>query len=191
MKESDQEYHLKESDQEYHLKWINFNQRKVAIVLQNKNGPCPIIALSNCLLLNGDVQIEKERKEISFASLGEIIANYLISTASSLEGNQGTFDVGLVLELIPLLNKGLDINVYFEKSDAFEFTPALSLFDLARIPLYHGWVIDAKDQQSYELIGKKLKSYNALIDCIVKAESCVDADDAQISKGYPNYWITL
>lgn len=51
--------------QEYHLKWIKWKgTNKLPIVTQNSNGPCPLLAIMNVLLL---------RKNISFPPMIEII----------------------------------------------------------------------------------------------------------------------
>lgn len=47
------------SDQEsvYYIKWISFGQASVPIITQNENGPCPLLAIMNVLLLKGKVSI--------------------------------------------------------------------------------------------------------------------------------------
>ena len=45
------------------------------------------------------------------------------------------------MTMLPKLNEGLDVNVYFNKPDSFEFTEAIQLFDLLDISLYHGWCV--------------------------------------------------
>ena len=37
----------------YRLKVVTFFNREVPIVLQNQNGPCPLLAIANILLLRG------------------------------------------------------------------------------------------------------------------------------------------
>ncbi len=41
----------------YMIKWIEFNQERLPILLQNLNGPCPLLALANILLLKKQVKI--------------------------------------------------------------------------------------------------------------------------------------
>jgi len=38
------------------VKWIEFNHERLPILLQNMNGPCPLLALSNILLLRKQVK---------------------------------------------------------------------------------------------------------------------------------------
>lgn len=35
----------------YYVKWITFNKNRVPIITQNENGPCPLLAITNVLLL--------------------------------------------------------------------------------------------------------------------------------------------
>jgi hypothetical protein len=45
-------------DKDFHLiKWIEFNFEHLPILLQNVNGPCPLLAIFNILLLRKQVNI--------------------------------------------------------------------------------------------------------------------------------------
>jgi hypothetical protein len=46
------------------------------------------------------------------------------------------------LATLPLLHRGLDVNVHFVAPDEFESTKELAVFDLFRVNLYHAWVVD-------------------------------------------------
>ena len=43
------------SEKVFDIKWIDWNEKKTAIVMQNVNGPCPLLALINVLLLSNKV----------------------------------------------------------------------------------------------------------------------------------------
>jgi len=46
------------NDNDFHLiKWIEFNFERLPILLQNINGPCPLLAIFNILLLRKRVKI--------------------------------------------------------------------------------------------------------------------------------------
>ena len=48
----------------YLVKWIEFNHERLPILLQNINGPCPLLALANILLLRKRVKFGwKEMKQ--------------------------------------------------------------------------------------------------------------------------------
>jgi hypothetical protein len=44
-------------DDIYIIKWIEFNQERLPILLQNVNGPCPLLAIANILLLRKQVKL--------------------------------------------------------------------------------------------------------------------------------------
>jgi len=41
-----------DDDNTYHIKWIDWFDEKIPIITQNKNGPCPLLAIFNVLLLS-------------------------------------------------------------------------------------------------------------------------------------------
>ena len=41
-----------ENNDIYHIKWIQWLNEKTPIITQNKNGPCPLLAIFNVLLLS-------------------------------------------------------------------------------------------------------------------------------------------
>ena len=69
-------------------------------------------------------------------------------------------DLNTVLELLPSLQSGLDVNVFFTKGIfGFEETDALKLFGIARVPLVHGWLVDPSDKELHAaLAGKSFNS---------------------------------
>jgi hypothetical protein len=59
----------KSSENDSHIiKWIEFNHERLPILLQNMNGPCPLVALANILLLRKQVRFlfEKYFEELYF-----------------------------------------------------------------------------------------------------------------------------
>lgn len=69
-----------------------------------------------------------------------------------------------VINLLPDLGRGLDVNVKFRHVTDFEFTPALSLFDLLRVNLYHGWIPDPQFVEIRDAVGDL--TYNQLVEHI-------------------------
>lgn len=49
----------------YHIKWINFKSKEVPIITQNENGPCPLLAIMNILLLKGKVKFAPSTEYIT------------------------------------------------------------------------------------------------------------------------------
>lgn len=58
----------------------------------------------------------------------------------------------------------------------FEYTPECIIFDLLRIHLCHGWLVDPEDKEVYRIVNNQ--SYNQLIDRIIasKAPTLNDCD---------------
>ena len=113
----------------HRVKRIQFFGRRVPILCQNENGPCPLLAICNGLLLQSSIQLPAGRMEVSTEELITIIANRLF------EGNTGSLSstdpdvcataqrsVDDVISILPDFAVGLDVNVRFNKVDGFEFT---------------------------------------------------------------------
>ena len=49
----------------YRLKRIDFFGRKVPVALQNENGPCPLLAIANILLLKKQIELPEHAPVIS------------------------------------------------------------------------------------------------------------------------------
>lgn len=64
----------------YSVKWINFINRKVPILLQNKSGPCPLLCITNILLLRNQLHIDRKVKKISQKVLESKIMNILLES---------------------------------------------------------------------------------------------------------------
>ena len=71
-------------DLEYILKQITFQGRRVKVITQNQNGPCPFIALMNVLLLRNDIYIPEQTSKLNFSNLTDILGEYLLTQASKV-----------------------------------------------------------------------------------------------------------
>lgn len=49
----------------YKLKRIDFFGRTVPVALQNENGPCPLLAIANVLLLRKQIELPEHAPDIS------------------------------------------------------------------------------------------------------------------------------
>ncbi|QQP36533.1 YPL191C, partial [Caligus rogercresseyi] len=68
------------------------------------------------------------------------------------------------INILPVLQKGLDVNVKFTGVRDFEYTKEILPFDLLNISLYHGWLVDPQSEES-KVIGDL--SYNALVEKVI------------------------
>ena len=141
----------------HHIKTIQFKDKKLMIVTQNENGPCPLIAIMNVLLLRRQVSLPAQCEIISAAKLMEYIGNAILENVpKNLSGEvelnyeQNMHDAMAVL---PKLQTGLDVNVKFTGVRDFEYTPECIVFDLLHIPLYHGWLVDPQTPEIIAAIG--------------------------------------
>ena len=151
------------------MKVIRFNRRDQAIICQNENGPCPLLAVANCLLLQELMTISPDRDMIMAEELQNLV------TATAIDRCENSSDPNVqrlcedVLTILPSLVNGLDLNVHFDSISHFEFTAELSVFDSLGIALYHGWLYDRDNEEVVKTIGDL--SYNHLMDEIVKGKS--------------------
>ncbi|GBO07501.1 Ubiquitin carboxyl-terminal hydrolase MINDY-2 [Araneus ventricosus] len=76
--------------------------------------------------------------------------------------------------ILPKLQTGLDVNVKFTGISDFEYTPECIIFDLLRIPLYHGWLIDPQMIDVMTAVGKC--SYNQLVEKIINSKCSSDPE---------------
>ncbi|CAG8552220.1 11373_t:CDS:2 [Acaulospora morrowiae] len=72
---------------EYQLKAIEWDDpssretRRLKVITQNENGPCPLLALCNVLLLRGVIEIKPyDRPSVTYDYLVELLGDYLLKT---------------------------------------------------------------------------------------------------------------
>ncbi|KAI7754681.1 hypothetical protein M8C21_005438, partial [Ambrosia artemisiifolia] len=169
-------------------KLIQFLGRNTPIVLQNDNGPCPLLAIwlkwnwrlgidsvggyeCNVLLLRNNLNLSADVAEVSQEKLLSLVAERLIDSNSNVNNKDAGYienqqqNISDAIDLLPRLTTGIDVNLKFTRIDDFEFTRECAIFDLLDIPLYHGWI----DSETAKAIG--LKSYNTLMGELVALET--------------------
>jgi len=163
----------------YSLKWISFNSKETPIVLQNRNGQCPLIAIANILLLRNKMKLPDDLDYVTNSTLihhiGDALFNIVPDNVSeeirlNLEKN-----ISDGISLLDRLQYGLDVNVKFKDVRQFEYTSELNVFDIFGINLYHGWIVDKHDVALYSLINDL--SYNQLVEKIINLRSSTNSDD--------------
>jgi hypothetical protein len=157
-------------DDVYPLKRIVFYQRPVQIVLQNLNGPCPLLAITNVLLLAGKLTLHVDRNHVSYRHLVEMLGEFLFTqqhVESEAEALTREATISATLGLLPRLCHGLDVNVGFDSTEAFEYTQELACFDAFGVVLRHGWVVDPQAVGTAGAIGGK--TYNVLQELLINA----------------------
>ncbi|KAJ8526859.1 hypothetical protein K7X08_029336 [Anisodus acutangulus] len=156
-------------------KVIQFLGRTTPIILQNDNGPCPLLAICNVLLLKNNLNLSPDIPEVSQEKLLSLVAERLIDSNSNVNDKDAGYvenqqqNIADAIDLLPRLATGIDVNIKFRRFDDFEFTRECAIFDLLDIPLYHGWIVDPQDHDTANAIGTK--SYNTLMGELVALDT--------------------
>lgn len=149
----------------YSLKSIRYQGSDRRILLQNENGPCPLLAAANALLLKGVIELPSRCVRNSVASL-EDVANVLANRAMQNHQTEAHF-VDELMHHIPKLQYGMDVNPKFtDGCTGYEYTSELTAFDMLRVRLVHGWLADPEHDETYTAVGNK--TYNELVEWIIK-----------------------
>ncbi|XP_025009785.1 ubiquitin carboxyl-terminal hydrolase MINDY-2 [Gallus gallus] len=168
----------------YHIKWVRWKEENTPVITQNENGPCPLLAIMNVLLLAWKVKLPPMMEIITAEQLMEYLGDYIldakpkeISEIQRLNYEQNMSDAMAILHK---LQTGLDVNVKFTGVRVFEYTPECIVFDLLDIPLYHGWLVDPQVADIVKAVGNC--SYNQLVEKII---SCKQSDNSElVSEGF-------
>ncbi|XP_048040281.1 ubiquitin carboxyl-terminal hydrolase MINDY-2 isoform X2 [Megalobrama amblycephala] len=62
----------------YHIKWIKWKEENTPIITQNENGPCPLLAIMNVLLLAWKVKLPPMMEIITAEQLMEYLGDYIL-----------------------------------------------------------------------------------------------------------------
>ncbi|KAM3178294.1 hypothetical protein ACTXT7_002878 [Hymenolepis weldensis] len=235
----------------HQIKWVQFEGVRVPIITQNENGPCPMIAITNVLLLRQKISLPKDHEMVSSDLIIQTLSDELFSqsiafhmiddrdfiishyrvgynlintkyrcdsdsdgtgvnsnvcnarghgfniyrcTLSEWSGQRQNFDeetranyeenLSSAVSIFPKLQTGLDINVRFTGSWTnvvadFEYTTALTVFDLFRIPIFHGWVVDPQDVDLVKVLNNQ--TYNQVVEMIIDYKTSMDS--VRVHKG--------
>uniref|UniRef100_A0A1I8IVI2 Ubiquitin carboxyl-terminal hydrolase n=1 Tax=Macrostomum lignano TaxID=282301 RepID=A0A1I8IVI2_9PLAT len=167
----------------YHVKWIRHAGKQHPVVTQNINGPCPLLAIANILLLRGTISLPSGCDYVASQDLMQRLGDALLDIVTrQQQSNAGNKDeqnnleqlVGDSLSLFPRLQTGLDINIGFSGYSKFEYTPELDIFDRFNIELVHGWVLDPQQCDVAQFIEQL--TYNQLVEKIITAKNGEDQE---------------
>ncbi|KAG2202398.1 hypothetical protein INT47_008869 [Mucor saturninus] len=199
-----QDFEVQCDKDEYLVKTIDWKGKKIRIITQNENGPCPLVAISNVLFLRGDLEIQPaDREVVNFDYLVDRLGDYLLNHAPAEEQETSSsriehlmnyrHNLDTALSILPNLKTGLDVNVQFDSIHGFEPTAELAMFDLFNVDLVHGWVADPQDIETFDIVVNKCKSYNQTVEFIVQAneissrirqEPFTLAEEEKLHEGY-------
>ncbi|KAJ5908700.1 hypothetical protein N7495_001382 [Penicillium taxi] len=138
----------------YSIRQINWTDRtgnliQSPILVQNENGPCPLLALINALVLRADsnsqspiVRALSTREQISLGLLIEALFEELITC---LGPDQEFPDIEDLSQFLTMLHTGMNVNpsLTLESADSlgtFLQTSDLRLYSTFGVPIIHGWI---------------------------------------------------
>ncbi|TRX97494.1 hypothetical protein FHL15_001772 [Xylaria flabelliformis] len=193
----------------YQIKNINWhdskaavNPRKSPILVQNANGPCPLVALVNALTLTTPAdrsgtslaEILGSREQISLSFLLEVVVEELV-TSRHLESNTPLPDMSELYSFLQGLHTGMNVNPRFiPASEAvdihkqtsihspegnsgipgtFEKTRDTELYAAFKIPLIHGW-LPPKNDPVYDALERRATSYDDAQNLLFHEEELED-----------------
>jgi hypothetical protein len=163
----------------YQIKSIRYQNNPRKILLQNENGPCPLLAAANALLLRGVISLPSACIRNGVASTEDVV-NMLANRALFPDNNSDCnnspnkshreYHLNEVLSILPTLQHGMDVNPKFtsppsSSQGCVEYTHNLAAFDMLGVELVHGWLLDPQDAETYSVLENK--SYNELIELVI------------------------
>lgn len=151
------------------LKSIKYLNKEKHILLQNENGPCPLLAAANALILQSQIEFPPAVIRSNVASIDQVI-NLLAEHCFSKTINKSSqHHMDELMQLFPSLIDGMDVNPKFTLGvNGVEYNSGLSAFDLMGVELVHGWLVDAQDTLNGNAI--QGKSYNELVEMIIQGK---------------------
>ena len=171
----------KEHYQIKHIRWHDYNKKGIRtspILTQNLNGPCPLLALVNALVLSTPAGIEtalvetlRTRETVSLGLLLDAVFDELMSGRRG-DAAQALPDVSELYKFLLALHTGLNVNPMFvpdrdaviastsltNRAGGFENTQDMKLYRTFDIPLMHGWLPEP-GSEAYIAFDRVAKSY--------------------------------
>ena len=175
----------KEHYQIKHIRWHDGYSKKLRIspiLIQNANGPCPLLALVNTLVLSTPmdtdtalVEVLRTREQVSLGLLLDAVFDELMSGRRGAAA-QNLPDVSELYQFLLTLHTGMNVNprfVFASKRSSTDFHPALRaysqpggfeetremrLYSTFNVPLMHGWLAPL-GSPAYGAFDRSAKTY--------------------------------
>ncbi|KAI0130976.1 hypothetical protein F4814DRAFT_404377 [Daldinia grandis] len=189
----------------YQIKNINWldataakNPRRSPILVQNANGPCPLVALVNALTLTTPasqansnlIETLRSREQISLNFLLEAVVDELM-THRHTNPEVSLPDMTELYAFLKGLHTGMNVNprfipssesspLHIQKSTheslapgTFENTRDMRLYATFSIPLIHGW-LPPRDDPVYDSFTRQASSYDDVQSILFREEELED-----------------
>mmetsp|Transcript_31809 Transcript_31809/g.92985 ORF Transcript_31809/g.92985 Transcript_31809/m.92985 type:complete len:494 (+) Transcript_31809:125-1606(+) len=133
---------VKAHEEVFQVRRVRFCGRQVPVLLQHRNGPCPLLAVANGLLLRGTLTLEDDEAVVDSRALIDRLSALCttLNERARHEDANVREEIAEVVRRLPSLIDGLILNCGFRHCKDFEFTPELGLFDCVGVQLFHVWV---------------------------------------------------
>merc|ERR1712086_737721 len=169
------------SSNSYRLKTVNCFGGPTTILMQAVNGPCPLLAVANILLLAGRLELPPTARQhgvVTFEDLVNALASKLLElptpSGPSMVANRAQ-NVRDAIDTLPRLNQGMDLNLKFSDGcSGMESTMELVVFDLLGVRIVHGWLLDPQDVATTLAINNM--TYNQALEVLVSAQDSSQQD---------------
>ncbi|KAB8342802.1 hypothetical protein FH972_022400 [Carpinus fangiana] len=154
--------------------------RESPILIQNANGPCPLLALVNGLVLStppGEVtaliDTLKARENVSLGLLLDAVFDELMSDRRGSSAVELP-DVDKLYSFLLALHTGMNVNPRFVSRDddvagGFEDTKEMQLYSTFELPLLHGWLPSTSDP-AYTAFARSAPSYEDAQNLLFREE---------------------
>ena len=191
----------KQRGETYEIKKIHWhdantsqNPRVSPILVQNANGPCPLLALVNALTLSTPADINtalvetlRSREQVSLGLLLDAVFDELMSGRRG-DAAQDLPDVSDLYVFLLTLHTGMNVNPRFVPSTevdqfgaaftdgeesspgTFEETREMKLYSTFSIPLIHGWIA-GRTSSAYRAMSRSARSYEDAQNLMFHEES--------------------
>jgi hypothetical protein len=178
----------KQRNQTYQIKKVRWfdsssQQTRVSpILIQNANGPCPLLALVNALTLSTSLNVDtalvetlRTREQVSLGLLVDAVFEELMSGRRG-DAAQDLPDVTDLYSFLIKLHTGMNVNPRFvfvpdrssldmhpalrpqTQPGGFEETREMKLYSTFDVPLMHGW-LPQRDSSAYAAFERSAKTY--------------------------------
>jgi hypothetical protein len=151
----------------YSIKRASYNGKNIAYLLQGANGPCPLLAICNVLLLKGELSIADGRADIEFQTLIQQVANLLLERCKADDPAQQAV-LNDTFGMLGKLNQGMDVNLKFTSVTGIERAKETGVFEILGIPVFHGWIVSEDDLTIYPYLSPL--SYNEAVEKVAGYE---------------------
>ncbi|KAJ3556419.1 hypothetical protein NPX13_g10138 [Xylaria arbuscula] len=196
-RQSPSNVNMSETYQIKNIRWHDskaaHNPRESPILVQNANGPCPLVALVNALTLTTPpdqaktnlVETLGAREQISLSFLLEAVVDELMSFRH-VGSDAPLPDMSELYGFLQGLHTGMNVNPRFIPAPeavaaheqtlpnggipgTFEKTRDMELYATFKVPLIHGW-LPPKDDDIYDALKKRAVSYDDAQNLLFREE---------------------